>query len=419
MKSQVSADFSAKLERQLKRAHDQVQPIDLSEADPPKAIYLDNYVTTVHILKEQEEQEELLNLKNIGMAGGASCKLTPTSLPACVNRFGRNSAAGNTTALISEKGKILVVGANGYDHARLATQEYRLFIESVPMLLKDPVTQKLRVTTLEGRTRFEGFGLWNVVSHTNLGVRPDLKKLSQRYPKLAEWDPELFPGCIFRIYFSPKKLCQCKPKKKTGSCACNCTVLVFDTGKCVVTGTSSRYDALLASECVRRMFNKDESLHFKGAILPSHLRYDARKKYKMESDLDALEVEFLSMIDKKKPNLEEPDLTSPLKQKRGQEQQVKEVLQSLVNRTEDKPTTTTFPPFIQACLTGQIEMVKFMFQIHGKEKMLAVTDDEGRNALAVMEAELTEQERDDVIVKVIMEMLQSKDGPSAAKKRKV
>jgi TATA-box binding protein (TBP) (component of TFIID and TFIIIB) len=215
--------FSIKLERSLKRLRDSTKTIDLSAPDPPKSIYLTNYVTTVRVLKNESE---LLSLKDICMAAGGACKLKPKSIAASIVRFGDNSLAGNTTALIFKTRKILVVGANGFEHARMASQEYRLFLESIPMLMKDPVTHKLRIDTLEGKTSFHTFGLWNVVAHTTLGVRPDLKKLCELYPQASDWTPELFPGCIFRVWLKKKTLCKCKSKKKNGSCKCNCTCLV-------------------------------------------------------------------------------------------------------------------------------------------------------------------------------------------------
>lgn len=226
--------FPTRLRKRLRTLHTATQPIDIDAPPDPHAIILDNFVTTVSILAGEDEQ---LALRDVAMVARGACKYQPVRWVASVLRFGDDSLAGNTTALVFKKGKILVVGALNFEHARMATQEYRLFLEQVPMVMTDPETHALRVATLEGRTAFANMHLWNVVTHTSLGVRPELSKVIELYPQASEWDPDLFPGLTLRVWLKKKSECTCVRKKKNLSCACNCTCLVFDTGKWMLACT--------------------------------------------------------------------------------------------------------------------------------------------------------------------------------------
>jgi hypothetical protein len=203
---------------------------------------------------------------------------------------------------------------------------------------------------------------------------------------------------------------------------------VFDTGKIVVTGASSRNDTILASECVRKFFSQSEHLHFKGAILPKEMRYKARIDYRMKSDYDDMEIEFVSVINTKTDSKEGGE-TKNIQKK--QEEEVDNVLDAILNdemeiEEEEEPDSkkqkteiVEMPPFIKACLNGQMDMVRFMCSVHGTHSMICEQlDSKGRNALQCMEEDLTEEQQSDDIIRTIMNNLKKtqQSGPAKAGK---
>ncbi|MHA1299514.1 MAG: TATA-box-binding protein [Candidatus Helarchaeota archaeon] len=77
----------------------------------------------------------------------------------------------------------------------------------------------------------------NIVSSVNLHSEVDLYRIARKY-KDIEWNPERFPGLIMRL---------AKPK----SC-----VLVFHTGKLVITGLSNEKNiVIVTNEVVNRIKN--------------------------------------------------------------------------------------------------------------------------------------------------------------------
>jgi transcription initiation factor TFIID TATA-box-binding protein len=71
----------------------------------------------------------------------------------------------------------------------------------------------------------------NVVASATIDQRLDLKDITKKFPQV-EWNPELFPGAVFRLK---------NPKTAT---------LLFSTGKMVCTGSKSEE---LAREAVKKV----------------------------------------------------------------------------------------------------------------------------------------------------------------------
>ena len=76
----------------------------------------------------------------------------------------------------------------------------------------------------------------NVVASATIDQKLDLKDITKKFPDV-EWDPEQFPGAVFRLK-SPK------------------TTLLFGTGKMVCTGTKSEAMARKAVKIVVQQLRK-------------------------------------------------------------------------------------------------------------------------------------------------------------------
>ena len=76
----------------------------------------------------------------------------------------------------------------------------------------------------------------NVVASASIDQKLDLKDITKKFPDV-EWDPEQFPGAVFRLK-SPK------------------TTLLFGTGKMVCTGAKSEAIARKAVKIVVQQLRK-------------------------------------------------------------------------------------------------------------------------------------------------------------------
>ena len=110
-----------------------------------------------------------------------------------------------STALIFQTGKVVITGAKSENDARVAARKYARII------------QKLGFPA-----QFADFKIQNIVGSCDVGFPLRLEGLAFEYPEKSSYEPELFPGLIFR-FKSP-----------------NITALVFVSGKIVLTGAKTK-----------------------------------------------------------------------------------------------------------------------------------------------------------------------------------
>ena len=116
-----------------------------------------------------------------------------------------------TTALVFQSGKMIVTGAKTEKDSQTAAKKYVKIIQLVGL----PVA-------------FRDFKIQNMTATCDVGFPIRLEGLIYSYPSYATYEPELFPGLIYRI-----------PEPKI-------VVLVFVSGKLVLTGAKTE-DALTSS----------------------------------------------------------------------------------------------------------------------------------------------------------------------------
>ncbi|CAD6565563.1 MAG: TATA-box-binding protein [Tremellales sp. Tagirdzhanova-0007] len=116
-----------------------------------------------------------------------------------------------TTALIFASGKMVVTGAKSEDDSRLASRKYARIIQKLGFDAK-----------------FAEFKIQNIVGSCDVKFPIRLEGLAFSHGAFSSYEPELFPGLIYRMM---------KPKV---------VLLIFVSGKIVLTGAKVREEIYMA-----------------------------------------------------------------------------------------------------------------------------------------------------------------------------
>lgn len=161
-----------------------------SDSGPPPPI-LQNIVSTVDLGCK-------VNLKQIASMARNS-EYNPNRFQAVIMRI----REPRTTALIFSSGKMVVTGAKSEQLARVAARKYARIVQKVGV-----------------PAEFKDFKIQNIVASCDVKFTIRLETLHAfcKPPGCATYDPECFPGLIYRVL---------KPKV---------VMLIFVSGKVVITG---------------------------------------------------------------------------------------------------------------------------------------------------------------------------------------
>lgn len=110
-----------------------------------------------------------------------------------------------STGLVFRTGKLICAGAKSESDARLACRKYTRLI------------QKIGFPSAECAS----FTMINLVATLNVRFPIRIESLAAEYSDECTYEPEIFPACVYRLT---------QPK---------CVVLMFVSGKCVITGAKS------------------------------------------------------------------------------------------------------------------------------------------------------------------------------------
>ncbi|KAI6110094.1 TBP-domain-containing protein [Pisolithus sp. B1] len=116
-----------------------------------------------------------------------------------------------TTALIFASGKMVVTGAKSEDDSRLASRKYARIVQKLGFDAK-----------------FAEFKIQNIVGSCDVKFPIRLEGLAYSHGQFSSYEPELFPGLIYRML---------KPKV---------VLLIFVSGKIVLTGAKVREEIYTA-----------------------------------------------------------------------------------------------------------------------------------------------------------------------------
>mmetsp|Transcript_3340 Transcript_3340/g.5370 ORF Transcript_3340/g.5370 Transcript_3340/m.5370 type:complete len:210 (+) Transcript_3340:314-943(+) len=154
---------------------------------------LQNIVATVNLGCQ-------LNLKQITLHA-RNAEYNPKRFAAVIMRI----REPKTTALIFSSGKMVCTGAKSEDNARLAARKFARIIQK-----------------LDFPAQFKEFKIQNIVGSCDVKFPIRLELLAVRHASYCSYEPELFPGLIYRM-IDPKVV-----------------LLIFVSGKIVLTGAKEK-----------------------------------------------------------------------------------------------------------------------------------------------------------------------------------
>jgi len=160
---------------------------------------LQNIVSTVNLNCK-------LDLKSIAMRA-RNAEYNPKRFAAVIMRI----REPRTTALIFSSGKMVCTGAKSEEHCRLASRKYARIIQKLGF-----------------KTQFTDFKIQNMVGSSDVGFHVRLETLAFVHGNFSTYEPELFPGLVFRMV---------EPR---------IVILIFVSGKLVLTGAKNREEIYTA-----------------------------------------------------------------------------------------------------------------------------------------------------------------------------
>ncbi|KAH3762697.1 TATA-box-binding protein [Pelomyxa schiedti] len=161
---------------------------------------------TLHNIVSTANLQCKLDLKTIALHA-RNAEYNPKRFAAVIMRI----REPKTTALVFASGKMVCAGAKTEEQSHLAARKYARII------------QKLNFPT-----RCEDFKIQNIVASSNVKFPVKLESLASDQPRSCSYEPEIFPGLIYRMM---------KPKV---------VLLIFVSGRIVLTGAKQRDDILQA-----------------------------------------------------------------------------------------------------------------------------------------------------------------------------
>jgi transcription initiation factor TFIID TATA-box-binding protein len=164
---------------------------------------LQNIVSTANLKCELDLREIALQAKN--------AEYNPKRFAAVIMRI----REPKTTALIFASGKMVCTGARSEEDSKKAARQYAKIINKLGFPVK-----------------FTEFKIQNIVGSCDVQFPIRLEGLANAHSRFCSYEPEMFPGLIYRMN---------KPK---------IVLLIFVSGKIVLTGAKERNDIFLAFQTI-------------------------------------------------------------------------------------------------------------------------------------------------------------------------
>ncbi|KAL2966586.1 hypothetical protein AAZX31_16G125800 [Glycine max] len=177
------------------------QPVDLQKHPSGIVPTLQNIVSTVNL-------DCKLDLKTIALQA-RNAEYNPKRFAAVIMRI----RDPKTTALIFASGKMVCTGAKSEQQSKLAARKYARIIQKLGFPAK-----------------FKDFKIQNIVGSCDVKFPIRLEGLAYSHGAFSSYEPELFPGLIYRMK---------QPK---------IVLLIFVSGKIVLTGAKVRDETYTAFE---------------------------------------------------------------------------------------------------------------------------------------------------------------------------
>ena len=229
----------------LKRRRDQVPVSDSPSVCPPEltdcgSCRTRNIVATTNLGTQLELKKIALYARN--------AEYNPKRFAAVIMRI----REPKTTALIFKSGKMVVTGAKTEEDARNAARKYARIIQK-----------------LDFPVHFVDFKIQNMVGSCDVRFPIRLEGLAYKHSHYSSYEPELFPGLIYRMV---------QPK---------IVLLIFVSGKVVLTGGKLRHEIYAAFEQICSRTQAAEPWLFRGG-----LRFVSRSHVRLSPNTDPVLQEF-------------------------------------------------------------------------------------------------------------------------------
>lgn len=339
-----------------------------SRPDIPRIV---NVVSTVELFPQGPQYR--FPLESIAAQLDGCVQYCPLKFPANIIRL--RDRDSDSTALLFRSGKITTAHSLSWEHAQFCCHMFRLMIENVECVMRDPDDDnRLKVTKLAGRTEFANWQIQNAVGFGILNCRLDLRAILDAAPDVCQYKPDSFPGLKLRAWVKPQEECQCEHAAL--KCQCKVKLLIFDTGRIIITGARSVRDI---NQVFYRFKAIAPSYVDEKEELPRNERYQARIKSLLEDKNVGAIPQALVEVDDDEEKEDEELLEIMTKTRKKRLKRA---------RTDGSETESTF---FRACLEGQEPNVRFMLSINGAQH-LEERDDKGKTALERLE-EIPEKDR--------------------------
>ncbi|XP_017858024.1 PREDICTED: TBP-related factor [Drosophila arizonae] len=177
------------------------------------------------VLTESKDAQHEIKLQNIVATFSVDCELDLKT----INSRTRNSEytpkrfrgvimrmhSPRCTALIFRTGKVICTGARNETEANIGSRKFARILQKLGFPVK-----------------FVDYKLQNIVATVDLRFPIRLENLNQVHGQFSSYEPEMFPGLIYRMV---------KPR---------IVLLIFVNGKIVFTGAKSRKDIMDCLEAI-------------------------------------------------------------------------------------------------------------------------------------------------------------------------
>lgn len=170
---------------------------------------LQNVVATVNLKCRLELKEIALRARN--------AEYNPKRFAAVIMRIRQPK----TTALIFASGKMVITGAKSETDSSVAAKKYARIVQKLGF-----------------NTQFTDFRIQNIVSSCDTKLNIRLEGLAYAHSNFCSYEPELFPGLIYRMV-NPKIV-----------------LLIFVSGKIVITGAKVKDEITQAFDNIYPVLTK-------------------------------------------------------------------------------------------------------------------------------------------------------------------
>jgi transcription initiation factor TFIID TATA-box-binding protein len=189
-----------------------IVPFLHDDIDIPNELFphIDNVICSFNLRQD-------IDLKTLAFRA-RNAEYNPRKVNSAVLRF----RSPKCTALIYSNGKVMITGTRSEEEGRTACKKVAVIVSKCN----------------HPNVRFADFKIENIVASTDVRYPVRLEGLAYEHRASCSYEPELFPGLVYRLL---------EPK---------ISLLIFVSGKVVITGARNREDIITAFKSIYPVLHK-------------------------------------------------------------------------------------------------------------------------------------------------------------------